>query len=794
MKNLFINKIVNLANFSSNKTMKLFLSICIILLFLTPNNLKAQEDEDVEEDVEMVAENALNALNQGQFDRAFKIYSILKKNDPDNNEYKYYLGICALNDPSKKEQALKIFQEQVKLEEFEESPFYLAKAYHVNGLEKEAIKLYKNFIANKPEEELDEVREGLYKEAEMGIKQCENLSELFIKKINKVTITNLGSPINTRDAEAFPILSLNNSKLYYSYIGPKCIGALMDQNMEQDAKYGVYNADVFMVTKTPNGSYCCNISVPSFNSKINDGITSISSDGFSVFSNSVSKDKLEEFINTNKTKNIKPENSETLDNEDFESETSKNDVSETDTNLETDKDKIKEEEEPVEKKEVMVEPGEDIYECLLNKDGTFSTQFKLNENINTEAHEANAVISADGRFLYFSSDRDGGEGGLDIYVSEKNEGEWGPAINLGPTINTPYDEDSPFIHPNGTSLFFSSTGHNSIGGFDVMYSELKNNYWSEVVNLGLQINTPYDDIGYIVSTDGSQGFFSSRRGLNGAKGLDDIYLISPAISNVTLPPIMLVSGKVTVDKRKVGGFVKVSATGYKYEKANIDPLTGEFVVALPINDDYQIKIVPKTELMVDTIIKLSTRKLSQFTNVTYTLDFMTHPEAKQQLIPSEEPPTIVEEKKENPTKQPAVDEKEEQPVANVRSNCSSLELEPLMDKVLYENQQLFDKLLQVIGNYNFEKITFKVQLGAFSKVNKSTIESFKKYGAVEQITTADDGLTRFYQGNEHILNVINDYRNYLIKQGLKGAWIVGYYNGNRYTLEQLIKNSFFCTK
>ena len=94
----------------------------------------------------------------------------------------------------------------------------------------------------------------------------------------------------------------------------------------------------------------------------------------------------------------------------------------------------------------------------------------LNKNINSDAWEGSCSISADGRHLYFASERPGGLGGRDIWMSVLEKNDWGPAVNLGPNINTKWNDDAPFIHPDGVTLFFSSQGHQSIGGYDIMHS------------------------------------------------------------------------------------------------------------------------------------------------------------------------------------------------------------------------------------------------------------------------------------------------------------------------------------
>jgi tetratricopeptide (TPR) repeat protein len=144
------------------------------------------------------------------------------------------------------------------------------------------------------------------------------------------------------------------------------------------------------------------------------------------------------------------------------------------------------------------------------KNDRWSPIRKLNHHINTDSYETHASISADGRKLYFTSNRLGGYGDLDIYVSERTKGgDWGPAVNLGPNINTRFDENTPFITTNGKTLFFSSEGHNSMGGYDVFFSQLQNDgSWSKPVNIGYPINTTDDDLFYHPINDGSIGLMA----------------------------------------------------------------------------------------------------------------------------------------------------------------------------------------------------------------------------------------------------------------------------------------------
>lgn len=180
----------------------------------------------------------------------------------------------------------------------------------------------------------------------------------------------------------------------------------------------------------------------------------------------------------------------------------------------------------------QINAGDDCSTCSLNTDGTelfiykddkfdgniYSTTYsngswtpikKLNKNINTKFYEAHASISADGKKLYFSSNRDGGQGGLDIYVSDKEgSGDWGPAINLGASINTPYNEDTPFITKNDSMLYFSSEGHLSMGGYDIFKSLKQGNVFKTPQNIGYPLNTTDDDKFFQPVNNGLNAYYS----------------------------------------------------------------------------------------------------------------------------------------------------------------------------------------------------------------------------------------------------------------------------------------------
>jgi hypothetical protein len=146
-------------------------------------------------------------------------------------------------------------------------------------------------------------------------------------------------------------------------------------------------------------------------------------------------------------------------------------------------------------------------------DGTWSEIKKLNRNINTRYYESHAAISFDGKKLYFTSNRPGGMGELDIYVSTRDKADdWGPAINLGPAVNTAFSENTPFITMNDSVLYFASEGHSNMGGYDIFKSINLGSVWKTPENLGFPINSTDDDLFFQPFENGRSGFLSVHTG------------------------------------------------------------------------------------------------------------------------------------------------------------------------------------------------------------------------------------------------------------------------------------------
>ncbi len=161
----------------------------------------------------------------------------------------------------------------------------------------------------------------------------------------------------------------------------------------------------------------------------------------------------------------------------------------------------------------MIDYYGDIY-LAENKGGSFSRNFKLDNTVNSPSLETSASISTDGNTLFFTSDRTGGMGGLDLYMSRKlPDGNWGIPQNLGPEVNTPFDEDFPQLSSDESTLYFSSNGLPGMGGFDIFHSKWNpdKNEWSKPVNMGYPINTPSDNMTISFSVNETYAYISDNR-------------------------------------------------------------------------------------------------------------------------------------------------------------------------------------------------------------------------------------------------------------------------------------------
>lgn len=224
--------------------------------------------------------------------------------------------------------------------------------------------------------------------------------------------------------------------------------------------------------------------------------------------------------------------------------------------------------------------------------GLWTVPSKALGRINTEkGFEPSVFITQNEKTMFVVSDISSGIGNRDIYITTKDEnGQWKSLENLGKTINTKFDEDAPFLAPDGNTLYFASNGHNSIGDYDIFKSELtENGEWGPAENLGTPINTPGHDRYFITSDDGAAGYYSSDR--DGGYGETDIYRI---ILDCKAVSATMINGVVCSEDK--GGPVATAITIFDPKTKVVintyqtDAITGKYEMRLKTETTYGFKI------------------------------------------------------------------------------------------------------------------------------------------------------------------------------------------------------------
>lgn len=382
----------------------------------------------------------------------------------------------------------------------------------------------------------------------------------------------------------------------------------------------------------------------------------------------------------------------------------------------------------------------DIYMSKL-QGSDWSYPEKVSGDVNTStAWEGSVSMSADEKTLYFSSERAGGLGGKDLYKSElQPDGTWGRAENLGPTINTVYDDDAPFFHPNGKTMYYSSQGHNSMGGYDIFTTDLREDKtWTIPENMGYPVNTTGDDIYFVLAANGTTGYYSS--GKSGGFGQQDIYVlhIEPKKN-----PLVLVKGIVTLDDKPVEANILITESGSENEIAKIasNSVTGKYLHNLPAGKNYKITFsLADQENQSQTI---EAANVDDYLEKEINAKFYT-----KEFVAANKPKTKLQ----------------------------------LADTVKTETVTL-----ETIADKTAEGLEYRVQIAAYKYPKNYNFQRLVKLGKVEKINLGD-GVTRFVIGG--IFKTLNDARAFnkrVVAAGQTDAFVTAIYLGKRVYLEDLVK-------
>ncbi len=483
-------------------------------------------------------------MGRGMYMTALDYFLKAQDFNPNNADLNYKIGKCYISS-IQKTKAIGYLEKALALDAqvAPDLKYLLAQAYHLNLDFDKAIQYYQEYKGKLSPEDIT----YLGAKIDRSIQECNNGKEL-IQKPARVFIDNLGTTVNSIYPEYAPLITADESTIFFTSRRNNTTGGKRDPN---DLNF---YEDVYFAEKAGGDWTSPQNPVKPLNGKKHDATVGLSPDGQTLLCYKGSN-------------------------------------------------------------------GGDIYECKLKGD-EWTKPSKLPKSINTKMHESSATFSPDGRTLYFVSDREGGYGGGDIWMSKKNKkGEWGDPVNLGATINSKEDEEGIFMHPNGKTLYFSSKGHKTMGGYDIFKSTYENGLWSTPENIGYPINSADDDVFFSISASGIHGYYSSVKpdGLGG----QDIYIITflgaekPLINNtednllasLTAPvsetvietPVEIKDNQLTllkgvisdeVTKAPLGAVIEITDNEKNEIIASFESnsKTGKYLITLPSGKNYGMAV------------------------------------------------------------------------------------------------------------------------------------------------------------------------------------------------------------
>jgi len=521
----------------------------------------------------------------------------------------------------------------------------------------------------------------LINEINLSLQHCYNILDLKEKK-SFVTIESLGAPINTKADEYCPLIPSNGELMIYTYRGPKAKGG--KQKVKGSKIRNIDDVELFFEDVF-------------ISKKLNDtlwsepeGINTINSNSHDA-AVSLNSDGSELFIYRNRG-----------------------------------------------------DGKGDLY--LSELEGTTWSKPILQLRLNSPEWDGSACFIPNEDKIIFSSERKGGFGGKDLYSAERVKNNmWANIKNLGPEINSKFDEDAPFVTSDGRILFFASNNKNSFGGYDIFRCDLINGDWQSPYNLGSPINTTNDDNYFTVAGDGKVAYYSSYK--KGGDGGQDIYKVEPGIPGrpVTL---LQVEGLVSLNGKPIAAEVEIKSVlnnkGVRF-KINANSVTGKFLSNLAAGDEYELLV--SIDQFAPQLIKLSTMNVDSFVVLSVFAEFNS----------------------------PAY-------VTTLEAKDKTPEEKSLTEKAFDANS--FSKSS---GDIKIENLKFTVQIAAFK-----FSENFNYNGIVGMpkiIRKIDkDGVSRFTMGSFDTYNDALALLRDVQKSKIKDAFITAVYKGERRLLNDLVQS------
>ena len=372
------------------------------------------------------------------------------------------------------------------------------------------------------------------------------------------------------------------------------------------------------------------------------------------------------------------------------------------------------------------------------------------KGINTTSWEGGCSITADGKTLYFCSNRPGGLGGKDIYKATLQEDKsWGNIENLGPDVNSEADEESPFIHADGKTLFFSSNGRTSMGGYDIFQSRwnMADRKYTEAQNLGYPINTPDDDLYYTLSANGNTGYYAS--GKKGGQGLKDIYRISSGYMGEK-PMAYVVKGVVTKAMNVLYSDITIDITkdDQVLGEIKVNSVNGKYMAILPTDNQY--KLVYKYKSFEYKSIEINTSRLQEMPEQILDVFFDIKPE-----------------------------------LAKTQSARDSVDRSVQKHELMSFSSEKLKQFMLKYGSLSAPGLEYMVQVGAYKYTKNYDFKKLKKIGRISELDLKD-GITRMVIGGSFTtLNKAYELSQKVVKAGQKDAFVTILYDGKRIFVEDL---------